>query len=60
MRTSRHKSAQLFLKSVQSRAKIDKRHAQGLALYGLYCGLRPYPLKSAGPLCADIKNSINC
>lgn len=40
------KKAQLFLKSVQSRAKTDKLDATGLALYGLACSLAPYPLKS--------------
>jgi transposase len=45
------KKAQLFLKSVQSRAKTDKLDAGGLALYGLSCEgsaceLAPYPLKS--------------
>jgi len=41
------KSAQLFLKSVQSRAKTDKLDAHGLALFGLSRELAPYPLKSA-------------
>lgn len=40
------KKAQLFLHSVQSRAKTDTLDAQGLALYGLSCDLWPYPLKS--------------
>lgn len=40
------KKAQLFLKSVQNRAKTDKLDANGLALYGLSCNLAPYPLKS--------------
>lgn len=40
------KKAQLFLKSVQSRAKTDKLDATGLALYGLSCSLAPYPLKN--------------
>jgi transposase len=40
------KKAQLFLKSVQSRAKTDKLDAVGLALYGLSCDLASYPLKS--------------
>jgi transposase len=40
------KKAQLFLKSVQSRAKTDTLDAAGLALYGLSCALAPYPLKS--------------
>jgi len=40
------KKAQLFLQSVQSRAKTDKLDAGGLALYGLSCPLAPYPLKS--------------
>lgn len=40
------KKAQLFLKSVQSRAKTDKLDAAGLALYGLSCHLAPYPIKS--------------
>lgn len=40
------KKAQLFLHSVQSRAKTDKLDAAGLALYGLSCELAPYPLKS--------------
>jgi transposase len=46
VRLAQPKKAQLFLKSVQSRAKTDKLDAQGLALYGLCCDLRPYPLKS--------------
>lgn len=41
------KKAQLFLRSVQSRAKTDKLDAAGLALYGLSCPLAPYPLKNA-------------
>jgi len=40
------KKAQMFLKSVQSRAKTDRLDATGLALYGLACVLAPYPLKS--------------
>lgn len=40
------KKAQLFLKSVQNRAKTDKLDAHGLALYGLSCDLAPYPLKN--------------
>ncbi len=40
------KKAQMFLKSVQSRAKTDKLDAMGLALYGASCALAPYPLKS--------------
>jgi transposase len=40
------KKAQMFLKSVQSRAKTDKLDATGLALYGASCSLAPYPLKS--------------
>ncbi len=40
------KKAQMFLKSVQSRAKTDKLDATGLALYGASCALAPYPLKS--------------
>ncbi len=46
MRLAQPKKAQLFLKSVQSRAKTDKLDARGLALYGLLCVLQPYPLKS--------------
>jgi transposase len=46
VRLAQPKKAQLFLKSVQSRAKTDKLDAQGLALYGLSCDLKPYPLKS--------------
>jgi hypothetical protein len=38
----------MFLKSVQSRARTDKLDAHGLALYGLSCDLKPYPLKSPG------------
>jgi transposase len=41
------KQAQLFLRSVNHRAKTDKLDAKGLALYGLACNLAPYPLKSA-------------
>ena len=40
------KQAQMFLQSVQSRAKTDKLDATGLALYGACCALAPYPLKS--------------
>lgn len=40
------KKAQLYLKSVQDRAKTDKLDAMGLALYGLSARLAPYPLKS--------------
>jgi len=47
VRLAQPKKAQLFLKSVQSRAKTDKLDAAGLALYGLCCELKPYPLKSA-------------
>lgn len=47
VRLAQPKKAQLFLKSVQSRAKTDKLDATGLALYGLCCELKPYPLKSA-------------
>jgi transposase len=47
MRLAQPKKAQLFLQSVQSRAKTDKLDAYGLALYGLSCDLKPYPLKSA-------------
>ncbi len=50
VRLAQPKKAQLFLKSVQSRAKTDKLDAAGLALYGLCCELKPYPLKSAGAL----------
>lgn len=46
VRLAQPKKAQLFLKSVQSRAKTDKLDAAGLALYGLCCELAPYPLKS--------------
>lgn len=51
VRLAQPKKAQLFLKSVQSRAKTDKLDAAGLALYGLCCEgtsceLKPYPLKS--------------
>lgn len=46
VRLAQPKKAQLFLKSVQSRAKTDTLDATGLALYGLSCDLRPYPLKS--------------
>jgi len=51
VRLAQPKKAQLFLKSVQSRAKTDKLDAAGLALYGLSCegsacALAPYPLKS--------------
>jgi transposase len=45
VRIAQPKKAQLFLKSVQSRAKTDKLDATGLALYGLSCSLAPYPLK---------------
>lgn len=47
VRLAQPKKAQLFLKSVQSRAKTDKLDSAGLALYGLCCELSPYPLKSA-------------
>lgn len=47
VRLAQPKKAQLFLRSVQSRAKTDKLDAQGLALYGLSCQLQPFPLKSA-------------
>lgn len=50
VRLAQPKKAQLFLKSVQSRAKTDKLDATGLAHYGLSCDLAPYPLKSAGAL----------
>lgn len=51
VRLAQPKKAQLFLKSVQSRAKTDKLDSAGLALYGLCCAgtsceLLPYPLKS--------------
>ena len=46
VRLAQPRKAQLFLKSVQSRAKTDKLDAAGLALYGLCCELKPYPLKS--------------
>jgi transposase len=46
VRLAQPKKAQLFLKSVQSRAKTDKLDSAGLALYGLSCNLAPYPLKS--------------
>ena len=46
VRLAQPKKAQLFLKSVQARAKTDRLDAQGLALYGLCCELKPYPLKS--------------
>jgi transposase len=46
VRLAQPKKAQMFLKSVQSRAKTDKLDAQGLALYGLSSDLAPYPLKS--------------
>ena len=46
VRLAQPKKAQLFLKSVQSRAKTDKLDATGLALYALSCDLAPYPLKS--------------
>jgi transposase len=49
VRLAQPKKAQLFLKSIQSRAKTDKLDANGLALYGLAlyglsCDLPPYPL----------------
>lgn len=47
VRLAQPKRAQLFLKSVQSRAKTEKLDAAGLALYGLSCDLSSYPLKSA-------------
>ena len=52
VRLAQPKKAQMFLKSVQSRAKTDKLDACGLALYGLSClgtccDLAPSPLKSA-------------
>ncbi len=37
VRLAQPRKAQLFLKSVQSRAKTDKLDATGLALYGLSC-----------------------
>ena len=40
------KSAQLVLRSVQSRAKTHKLYATCLSLYGASCPLAPYPLKS--------------
>ena len=46
VRLAQPKKAQMFLKSVQSRAKTDKLDATGLALYGASCALAPYPLKS--------------
>jgi transposase len=46
VRLAQPKKAQLFLKSVQSRAKTDKLDATGLALYALSCDLAPYPLKN--------------
>lgn len=46
VRLAQPKKAQLFLKSVQSRAKTDKLDSAGLALYGCSCDLAPYPLKS--------------
>jgi len=51
VRLAQPRKAQMFLKSVQSRAKTDKLDAAGLALYGLSClgtscDLAPYPLKS--------------
>jgi transposase len=46
VRLAQPKKAQLFLRSVQSRAKTDKLDASGLALYGMSCDLKPYPLKS--------------
>ena len=46
VRLAQPKRAQLFLRSVQSRAKTDKLDATGLALYALSCDLAPYPLKS--------------
>lgn len=45
VRLAQPKAAQLFLKSVQSRAKTDRLDAAGLALYGLCHPLKPYPLK---------------
>lgn len=46
VRLAQPKKAQMFLRSVQSRAKTDKLDANGLALYGLSCDLAPYPLKN--------------
>ena len=47
VRLAQPKKAQLFLRSIQSRAKTDKLDSSGLALYGLSCDLPPYPLKNA-------------
>lgn len=46
VRLAQPRQAQLFLRSVHSRAKTDKLDASGLALYGLSCELAPYPLKN--------------
>lgn len=46
VRLAQPKKAQMFLRSVQSRAKTDKLDAKGLALYGMSCELAPYPLKT--------------
>lgn len=46
MRLAQPKLAQLFLKSVHTRAKTDKLDALGLAMYGASRSLAPYPLKS--------------
>jgi len=46
VRLAQPKSAQLYLQSVQRRAKTDRLDAQGLALYGITHDLAPYPLKS--------------
>lgn len=51
VRLAQPKKAQLYLRSVQNRAKTDKLDAAGLALYGISCqgtphDLAPYPLKS--------------
>src|SRR5436190_23396359 len=41
------KAAQLYLKSLNSRAKTDRIDSKGLALFALDRTLRPYPLKAA-------------
>src|SRR5207247_143354 len=41
------KHAQLFLQSLQSRAKTDRLDSRGLALYALAHSLSEYPTKSA-------------
>jgi transposase len=41
------KSAKLYLKSLNTRAKTDRIDSKGLALFALDRPLRPYPVKSA-------------